>query len=402
MNKKDKLLKLFKELFIQARRENSEFIESIPVDENRLNYFRKKELMESGFQARFPPKNANLPNADDINEKISEIGREILTKLFIEIKDEVVVDFKGHNKSQSLTNLEAIKGTMAGKLISVDSIVRSLAFRVGINAIALPESVDDSLNEKLLLEGVYEIFDYDFEDSMKISNRTDLSCRCCGDEINPLLDINTLKITLHPTPDYKSSSISATLEPRDCRYPNGIGEYSGSIKTPSKRLVVANDLRSIIDDSIESRDDYIDSKFSTYQTIGTCQLANVYTTEYYAKRHNMMYLFTGDGGITLFQDKTTMSINAKSEYIYNPDTDVERFNGRLNEVQVGYISFSLWAICAMDYEQFENLCHQKNKLPQDMLCDLDAIVVEVEQEITNFTSYYFKKRKSHEALFEVG
>lgn len=402
MNNKTKFLNLFLELMLKARNEHSDFFESIPVNEKRHNSDRYNHLTSIGAQIRFPFEGDESRKKSEISDKIREIGAAIVESLLTVFQDEISVDLRGHNKIKESYNLGASDLGALRRKISIFSICHRLGFMVGVNTSILPKGIDSKIEPIHLIEAIYQLFDIDNEDGL-IVGPDDMQCNCCGDELRPLLDINTLKISLHPTLDYKDLHTERKVQPRACPYPNGVGLYSGKIKTPSKKLVIANDLRSILKEVDLDKDDYISAKFNGYTTISACQLANVYNTEFYSNHHNMMYVQCGSGGVSLFQDKTTNSIQAKPEYIFSSDKLEDVKNSKPNEENVGYVDFSLWAMCAMDYDEFVELCKSKDgsRTIEEWISDLEVNVVTVKESETKFTSHYFNTNSENELLVEI-
>lgn len=402
MNNKNKFLNFLMETMLKARNEHSDFFESIPVNNKRQNSAIYHHLVSIGAQIRFPFEGNEVHSKEEISKKIADIGKSIVLNVLNEFNSSITINLKGHNRSTGATEQPLSASGSRSKMISVESICNKLRFKIGVNTSVLPKAIESDIYDISLFESIYSIFDFDNECGLMVSD-DDFSCGCCGDELKALLDINTLKISLYPTFDHKSKSPEETLEPRECPYPKGIGAYSNTIRTPSKKLVVANDLRPILSSVGLENDEYIDSKFNGYSSISSSQLANVYNTEYYTAYHNMMYIQCGDGGIDLFQDSVTKKIEAKPEYIYNTEEMSETANFRPTEKNVGHISFSLWAMCAMDYDQFTELCKSKDKSISDekWIEELDAIIIEVKGKETKFTSHYFNNNTENELLAEI-
>ncbi len=401
MSNKIKFLDKFKELLLKARNEYSDFIDELPINEDRNNSDRYSKLTNAGFIIRFPFRGLKNLSKDDYNSKVRKIGEEILTNLLNEFKSDITVDLKGHNRSEGCVSLNESSKTNDYTDISVESIVKSLGFKIGVNATSLPKKISDNLDLESIITSIYDVFDFDYEDKLIISSDSSLLCTCCGDELRPLLDLNTLKISLYPAFDLLSSSRNTPTEPRYCPYPKGVGSYTNTIRTPSKKIVIANDLRSILSQSEVDGNEYIASKFSSYNSISTCQLANIYNTEFYLKFHNMMYIQTGSGGISLFQDETNLTIEGKHDFYFDLKSNLERKNWNEGEKNIGFIGFSLWALCAMDYKQFIHLCEKNKSNIEDILESLNAIVVDVKNDVTKFTSHYFSRGEHHEKLFLI-
>ncbi|AKO78136.1 hypothetical protein EN12_23870 [Vibrio cholerae] len=115
----------------------------------------------------------------------------------------------------------------------------------------------------------------------------------------------------------------------------------------------------------------------------------------------MMYIQAGSGGISLFQDETNLTIEGKHDFYFDLKSNLERKNWNEGEKNIGFIEFSLWALCAMDYKQFIHLCEKNKSNIEDILESLNAIVVDVKNDVTKFTSHYFSRGEHHEKLFLI-
>ena len=399
-SKKEKFLTLLSNLMLKFRNENSDFIESIPANDRRTQSSSYADLVEEGFTIRFPFYENDAQLKDKCKAKVSEMGRELVTTLLTELKGEITIDLKGHNRSSGIYPLK-----VSDDFLSIEKIARNIGFKVGINIIVMPTKISENFDKERLVSSIYDIFSLEHEDCVQLVRETWNNCTCCGDEIEPLFNINTLQISLYSTPDLKSNSLTAMIEPKECKYPNGVNSYSKEIKTPSKKLVIANDLREVLAECSVDVDDYISAKFGDYHTIAMSQLANVYNTEFYVEHHNAMYIQVGSGSTSIFQDKETLMVEAKPEYKCDPDDNhKDEYNGKENEVHLGDIDLALWALCAMDFDQFVKLCLAKDKDTsiENWIDDLGAVVIDVKSETTKFTSHYFAPEQENEIRATIG
>lgn len=139
-------------------------------------------------------------------------------------------------------------------------------------------------------------------------------------------------------------------------------KYSIKIKTPSKKVVIANDLRVLFKDSIES-------DINISHISGILQEAKDYADV------NLGYIYTGNK--PLYVEKTDTSLSIKEGT--NDKTD---------------IITDLWAVCICDYDDFI----QRFKLVynHDNYSDFfgNLYIFEVEGEEVEITSYLYEDNRA--------
>ncbi|WP_210498900.1 hypothetical protein [Vibrio crassostreae] len=403
MDNKTRFSASFREKLVKARLDNNGLIESISINERRHTSPIRQALKEKGFVFRFPIVCKDESLRVELKTKVCAIGLDLVGDLLDEFYDEITVNLMGHNKSSSQTKLiktDSPRGYSSGAM-TTGALKKLLGYKVGIAVLNMPLSPSEDVTVADILGASYELFDYDHPNCLVVSNEDGVVCSCCGESLNILMDVSSFKIKLYPAPDFKSSNHDAVIAPQPCKYPNGIGLYSNRIETPSRKIVIANDLRSLLSSTSEERDEFMEGKFNDYVTIGSAELANVYCTEYYAKNHNMMYIQSGDGGVSIFQDKDTLGIELKPEFYYKDDEEI--FSGTENQKLKGSVDFCLWATCAMDYDQFVSLCKERNPdvNPEAMLKQLDCTVLDVTGLVATFTNHYFARKSRSELLATI-
>ena len=386
MNNKEKFLSIVRKTLFKLRNENASFFDELPIS-SRNDMDMNKPLVDLGFVFRtYNHENTRIGNEQGL--KVREIGSIAIDEIFSDFLDDITVDLKSHSLSTGIDTLAM--GQRKNSIIHLNKIKRSKASAFGLLISHLPLDISVDIDTIAILELGFEIICYEHEEHIVLLSR-DTNCHVCGEELNVLFDINSFKISLFPT--FSSKTSTELKDPELCQYPNGIQSYSNVINTPSKKIIFSNDFRSLLKPSSMSNDDYIDSKFENYVTIGSASLAHVYNTEYYVKHHNMMYIQSGDGSISIFQNKD-LSLEFKPEFTYHEETG-DVYNGTEGQVYLGGISFELWALCAMDLEQFITLCRAAGREDSvdSLINKVEGVVANVNSERFEFTSYYLCQDK---------
>lgn len=386
MTNKEKFLSIVRKTLFKLRNDNAKFFGELASSaRNERDCY--KQLIEQGFNFR-TTQHKDITKQDRYRKQVREIGAIAIDEIFSGFLSDITVDLKGHGLSTGIDTLEA--GQRKNSIIHLNKIKRSKASAFGLLISYLPLDIGVDIDTISILELGLEIISYEHDEHMVLLS-SDTNCQVCGEELNVLFDLNSFKISLFPT--FSSKNPSGLKEPNLCQYPTGIQSYSNTINTPSRKVIFSNDLRSLLKPSSMSNDDYLDSKFENYVTISRASIAHVYNTEFYVKHHNMMYIQSGDGSISIFQNQD-LSLEFKPEYIYHEDTG-DVYNGTEGQVYLGGISFELWALCAMDFEQFIALCRSagREESEDSLINEVEGVVANVNSESFEFTSYYLCQGK---------
>lgn len=139
-------------------------------------------------------------------------------------------------------------------------------------------------------------------------------------------------------------------------------KYSIKIKTPSKKVLIANDLRELFKDAIES-----DINISHFA--GVLDEAKKYASV------NLGYIYTGNKPLHIEQNEYLLSIKEE----YNNNTD---------------IITDLWAVCVCDYDDFIKRFKStyRHEYYEDILNNF--YIFEVENEEVEITSYLYEKNRA--------
>lgn len=165
-------------------------------------------------------------------------------------------------------------------------------------------------------------------------------------------------------------------EHKPCAVGNEEIRITSTIKFPSGKMVVANNLCILFDKNIiNGSDEYIYKKSGLRSSINSHKGKQLHH-EYWNKL-GLSYIFTGNSNPNIFSKEDG---NVIFRHKYNGSSD--------DLINHGDIVTGLWAICAMDYNRLETLCKAKGFDPERFIYDNFCIIVDVLNNVKyNVTDY---------------
>lgn len=219
------------------------------------------------------------------------------------------------------------------------------------------------------------------------------SCSVCGQK--SILFINDDKISVIPSSEYKKIKPTGSDESFECKFKNGITNFSLKTQIKSKKLVFANNLTSLFDDN--QSDDYIIKRSGFYNDINSEYGAQLHQ-EYWHKR-GLMYIATGNTSPAIYKDTITGELAVIEKYpMENPELLESPRNYPINVENmkyIDYISTDLWAICAVESSVFEAYAKKNNLSYDDCLLKFSAFEVDVEPGdywLTTYSAHRYANR----------
>lgn len=305
-----------------------------------------------------------------------EQNEEITNYLFEKhVKDfflNIVVDIKGHNK-----------GLYDNKRIEEIMLIPYEYFSEKVkNIFVVPISylVETLLDKPLKKEDYDSEISFFFRSVNSSISSPDMFCSQCG-------EISKLKLNedgiLTITPISSKNYNNKGQEP--CKFPEGVNTYSNLFNIHSGKLVVANDLRSLFSESLSKESD----KFILQHTQGdiNCAYGRKVNTSFW-NDNGLIYLHTGNSSPHIFHNKKESKVTFKSEYWYDKENESDNDNFTSDEENIGYVCTDLWAICAMDYDYFAQLCENNNKTVAEVIENQDCTIIDIPVGCYEVTSFY--------------
>lgn len=309
---------------------------------------------------------------DQENPKAETITQYLFDKHAKDFWLNIVVDIKGHNKG--IYDHKKIEEIM---LIQYEYLSEKVK-----NMFVIPISylVDTLLDKPLKKEDYDSEISFFFRSSKSSISAPEVFCSQCGSTSKlSLNDEGILSITPINMRNYNNKG----QEP--CEFPEGVNAYSHLFNIHSGKLVIANDLRSLFSESLDKECD----KFILKHTQGdiNCAYGRKANTSFW-NDHGMIYLHTGNSSPHIFYNKKESKISFKREYWYDRDNESDHENFTADEENMGYVCTDLWAICAVDYDYFCQLCQNNNLNVEDVIAELDCTVVDISVGCYEVKSFY--------------
>jgi hypothetical protein len=279
----------------------------------------------------------------------------LFNKYFLEKFMLMTVNLNGHSKGKYDNKTISEIKTMPYEEHFVDSLK-------GMFTINFSKLIRDIIENKKTKEEILKKFEEDLEYCFHNPTNYCFSCGCTnniyinGNEFN--LFANYEKLDNYPSQ-------------KPCKFPNGVGVDTLYMEFNSGKMVIANDLRSLFEDKSGSNQ-YITDKSGYYNSINSDYGVQL-NTRYWAEK-GMVYLQVGNSSPGIFVKKGG-TIIFKDKYTYNRETDKETKNYTIEEKYKGYVCTDLWAICAMDYNLFLELCKKQEIDPEEFLDEQDCTVI---------------------------
>jgi hypothetical protein len=173
-------------------------------------------------------------------------------------------------------------------------------------------------------------------------------------------------------------------EHKPCAVGNEEIKITSTMKFPSGKMVVANNLCVLFDKNvINGSDEYIYKKSGLRSGINSHKGKQLHH-EYWNKL-GLSYIFTGNSNPNIFSRKDG---NVIFKHKYDNSCDSAKSNH--DEVYHGDIVTGLWAVCAMDYNRLETLCKANGVDPERFIHDSRCIIVDVlnnvKYDVTDYTN----------------
>lgn len=307
------------------------------------------------------------------------------------IKNDVTLELNNHKVYEKyprkFTDLEqsvrfGFKGIKRGMAGNIEMLVRALATgdekRIGLYKDVI------SNNNRISILG-YE----------------HLTCKNCSEHFQLYLDLDTNVVK----PCY-----IGTVGSHTCQHSDGIGSYSVKLRIKSGRLVVANAIFRLLDDESDSFDKQVaySKKKTGIGNVGLdSEIGQKCHSEYYADVHKIAYIPATNTSVTGFKDTNTGEISYKMGGWHrdeNLQVDGEYYVPNSLEA-IGGVSCDVWAVTAMDYDDFTELCTNRGISFEDGLNECDSgHVLTVKTGVYEFVVHKFKPiatEQCKETLFTI-
>jgi hypothetical protein len=211
------------------------------------------------------------------------------------------------------------------------------------------------------------------------------ACSVCGKK--SILFINDDKISVIPSSEYKKIKPNDLDEFFECKFKDGIPNFSLKTQIKSKKMVFANNLTSLFDNN--QSDDYIIYRSGFYNDINSEYGAQLHQ-EYWHKR-GLMYIATGNTSPAIYKDTITGELAVIEKYVMDNSEALENppdypINVK-NMKYIDYISTALWAVCAVESSVIEDYAKKNNLSYDDCLLKFSAFEVDVEPGNYLLTTY---------------
>jgi len=229
-----------------------------------------------------------------------------------------------------------------------------------------------------------------------LRNGGSVDCCDCGMSVRYEIDIENKEIKppeywVEMTTDMGLPTL-CTMEPPE--------PQTVTIPTPSKKIVIANDLRRLFNngDDDDRSDDYIDKKSDGRSSGVNDRLGRELHSQFW-EGQGLMYFQSGNTSPSIFVNDDGLLIARELDedldwYRENAEEDKIKIVEDLSSEQVdmsniGYVCTDLWAITAMDYDLFiarsaELLGLDENEAKEKF----DPTVVTVPDDSLSLTSFY--------------
>ena len=209
------------------------------------------------------------------------------------------------------------------------------------------------------------IEDFKFNLEFPVSSPSNY-CFSCGCNSSIYLNGNEFNMYSEHIGEYNKIAQS------ECKFPKGFGVDTLYMHFNSGKMVVANNLCSLFEETVD-KGDYITEKSGYYNTINSDY--GVYLNTRYWAEKGLMYLQVGNTSPKIFVKKDGV-ITFKNEFIYSPKTEEESLNYTPDETLIGYVCTDVWAVCGMDYDLFMALCKERDIDPKTFLVEKYCTVIE--------------------------
>lgn len=177
-----------------------------------------------------------------------------------------------------------------------------------------------------------------------------------------------------------------------CEYPqNEI--FKTTFKIPSKKLVIANDLRPIISpdrDFFKQKEmEYLEKlgKPKQYAGISINNSLGLKQNFDFFQQFGMIYSFVGNTSPHYFMKNDKSMLTFKDSIYFDSENGDEFYNIDEDEKCFGYVGTDLWAVNLMDLDTFKNYCIQYNYDLTAKMEQLRIDIIDVDSELCEIHAY---------------
>lgn len=272
-------------------------------------------------------------NDNPLNSPLVEkLTNEVLELVFgkKEEREEIIFNLCGHIENvngKSWKEVEKIELKQVGyRRFSYDNLFNTLKVTIFMDMIeAFFFKNEDEYNLRL----------YEFRRNTLTQLFSSSHCRNCGKDVGIYFDFDEKT--------FKSNTYF-----KECPKFNPLMKFT--LKVPSKRLVILNDIREAF--VVNREDEYSPGLDCVHGKIREC--------EEYVK-HNMAYICLSSGGIDVIQNDNdkliVMDFNKNTYYKVNDETSEREVKEDFKKI--GSISLDLWAVFMIDFDHYKKICEEK-------------------------------------------
>lgn len=272
-------------------------------------------------------------NDNPLNSPLVEkLTNEVLELVFGKKEERESIKFylRGHIENldgkswKEVDEYEASKNDY--KTFSYDTLIKTFKVKILIDMI---ESAFFKNEDK------YDFRLYDFSRNRLTQLFSICHCFNCGKNVDIFFDFNEKR--------FESNEYF-----KECPKFNPLMKFT--LKVPSKRLVILNDIREAF--VVNREDEYSPGLDCVHGKIREC--------EEYVK-HNMAYICLSSGGIDVIQNDNdkliVMDFNKNTYYKVNDETSEREVKEDFKKI--GSISLDLWAVFMIDFDHYKKICEEK-------------------------------------------
>lgn len=394
MSYRNEFFSKIKEIVIKARKENSDIIEAMPINEERAIAYKNS-------QYRMLPNRKNLSEERycEIIDQGLQIGRECVRELMLAFQDRITVNTMGHN---GIKDDIAFTDFAESYDFSIENVCRAIGKEFAMLVCNAPDNIADMDAEDFVGRSAF-LIDPISDNFYLYGDACDFSCGDCGQELRFQLNPETLRVELAYTFDgyevVDGRNVFKNKNPSECEYSDGLKEYSVEIDVPSGKLVLANNISALLSKDVrDKRYSYMSDKMGRYSSISESKKANVVHSQFYEEL-GIMYLQGSNAHPSIFKNSKNGLITIKKSERYNEETGDFDPNHTDDEELVGDICMDLWASTAADYEVFVKLCDEGGFSVDEMIKKLDVTIIDIASGRYKATNFYFSDRHKSEGLF---
>lgn len=320
---------------------------------------------------------------DDILSELREYGADITRKFYEPILDQITIDYLKHDKQKEPMLLSEYNEKVYCP-IDMDELVRHCNYNFGM---VIKEYVATGDFEQGMGRGMVSV--YRTDNRFIRMGRDEHTCGVCGQHMQMGLDLATLAYK-----PYKqwSRSQSTFVDPIECQHTD-LGVYDYEFNVPSGKLVFANSMYRAMGEELtkklekESEEEMNNS--NDCHGVSICQDLGLKINSLYHAKHGLLHVQCGNSSPSVFYNKKLGKMVIRNEN-FDHETD-EELDAKLYPnlgKEVASICTDLWAVTAMDWDDYIAHCERNEKDPKEMLGELDATVVKVEAGTYKVTDYY--------------